>query len=168
MAVAIGAAALVSDELLALRGSVVGLAVLCVIAVVVSQRAGRRQIASLQAEVDNRTTEVRALHIELDRVHFIHFELAGEVVELREQMADYVMPVPVTPDPIYPSLHLPLVRAAFAEELPTTTLRPQPLAVAESPNVEVEADSGSDTVPPRRLLDLTASEIARLRRASNA
>ena len=87
--------------------------------------AGRRQIVALGNEVDERSGEIRALRIELDRVHLIHSELAGEVIRLRDQIADYVVPVPIAPEPIYPSLHLPLVRAAFAEELPPVDAAPE-------------------------------------------
>jgi len=166
LAIGVAAASLLTDGLTVLRASVAGLALVCLIAVVVAQRSGRRQIAALGDEVDERSGEVRALRFELERVHLIHSELADEVVGLRDQMAEYVVPVPVAPEPIYPSLHLPLVRAAFAQELPPVTPLPRPRRVTDSANVE--ADPGSDTVPPRQLLDLTAREIASLRRASSA
>ena len=164
----VAAASLLTDGLTMLRVAVAALALLCVIAVYISQRAGRRQIAALGREVDRRSTEVRALRFELDRVQVIHFELVDEVVRLREEMADYLVPVVSAPEPIYPSLHLPLVRAAFSTEVPPAVPLPRPRRSTEPRNVEVQADSGSDTVPPRQLLDLTASEIALLRRASSA
>jgi hypothetical protein len=168
LALGVAATPLFVEGVPMLRVAVAGLALLCLIALFVAQRSGRRQIVALGNEVDERSGEIRALRIELARVHLIHSELAGEVIRLRDQITDYVVPVPIAPEPIYPSLHLPLVRAAFAEELPPVTSRPSPLRLTESANVEVQADAGSDTVPSRQLLDLTASEIARLRRASSA
>ncbi len=156
------------DGLDALRGAVVVLAVLCVIAVFAIRGHGRHQAAALTHEVEQRRHEVRLLRLELNRVATIQHELADEVVRLREALADFVIPIPVAPDPIYPSLHLPLVRAAFANELSPMTRVPEPKRLTEPVSVAVVADSGSDAAPPRQLLDLTASEIARMRRASSA
>jgi hypothetical protein len=168
LAAGVAAMALLTDGLGWLRAAIAALALLCVVAVVVSRRAGRRRTADLEHDVAQRSNEVRALRMELERVHVIHYELADEVVRMREQMAEYVVPVAVTPDPVYPSLHLPLVRAAFAEELPPAASIPKPRRLTERSNVEVQADPGSDAMPPRQILDLTASEIARMRRASSA
>jgi hypothetical protein len=64
---------------------------------------------------------------------------------------------------VYPSLHLPLVRAAFSTELPTGPIAtPRPAA----PGLQRESTTGGEAHPPRQLLDLTASEIARLRPAN--
>lgn len=167
LALGVAATPLFVEGVPMLRVAVAGLALLCLVALFVAQRSGRRQIVALGNEVDERSGEIRALRIELARVHLIHSELAGEVIRLRDQITDYVVPVPIAPEPIYPSLHLPLVRAAFAE-LPPVKPLPSPRRLTESTNVEVQADAGSDTVPSRQLLDLTASEIARLRRASSA
>jgi hypothetical protein len=168
LAAAVAVTPFAVDGLDALRGAVVALAVLGVIVAFAIRGHGRYQAAALSQEVKQRGHEVRLLRLELNRVATIQHELADEVVRLREELADFVLPIPVAPDPIYPSLHLPLVRAAFANELPPVTRVPEPKRITESPNVAVVADSGSDAAPPRQLLDLTASEIAGLRRVSSA
>ena len=167
LAVGIAVAPWVFDDANVLRGAVSALAFLCVIAVVASQRGRRSQVMQLQEEVASRQSESRALRSELERVHTIHYELSVEVFRLRDQMSQYVVPVLKPPEPVYPSLHLPLVRAAFAEEVPPVRIaRQSPSELGERPTVDVAADSASDTMPPRQLLDLTASEIASLRRAN--
>jgi hypothetical protein len=167
LAVGVAVAPWVFDDANVLRGAVCALALLCVLAVVVSQRGRQGQVLQLQNEVAGRQTEARALRLELERVHTIHYELSVEVSRLRDQMSQYIVPVPTPPEPIYPSLHLPLVRAAFAQEVPPVRMaRRSSQQPGERPNIGVEADSGSDTVAPRQLLDLTASEIASLRRAN--
>jgi hypothetical protein len=155
------------EGLAALRGAVVALAALCVLAVIFSQRAGRRQIVELRREVEDRRGEARTMRFEIERLHVLDAELAAELMYLRDQMSSYIAPVYVAPEPIYPSLHLPLVRAAFSQELPPPTPLPaRGTRRAERAPVDVDADAGSDTQQPRQLLDLTASEIARLRRAN--
>jgi hypothetical protein len=167
LALGVAVAPWVSDDANVLRGAVSALALLCVAAVVTSQWGRQSQVAQLQNEVAGRQAEARALRIELERVHTIHYELSVEVSHLRDQMSQYVVPVPTPPEPIYPSLHLPLVRAAFAQEVPPVRITPKsPQPAGERPQIGVEADSGSDTIAPRQLLDLTASEIASLRRAN--
>ena len=167
LALGVAIAPWVFDDADALRGAVSALALLCVASVVTSQWGRQSQVVQLQNEVAGRQTEARALRLELERVHTIHYELSVEVSQLRDQMSQYVVPVPTPPEPIYPSLHLPLVRAAFAQEVPPVRIaRKSAQQPGERPNIGVEADSGSDTVAPRQLLDLTASEIASLRRAN--
>lgn len=170
LAVAVAATPWAVAGMAALRACVVGLALLAVIVLLATRRSGRRQTHALADEVDRRTREVRSLRLELDRVSSAQFDLVTEVARLREELSDFVAPVPATPDPIYPSLHLPLVRAAFAGEAPAPEpLRvSQPRPMSESAHVEVTADSGSDAEPHRELLDLTASEISRIRQAHSA
>ena len=167
LAVAVGVAAVVFDDAQQLRWVIVGLAALVVLTTALVQRSARRNTAVVSAVVTTHQEQIRTLTIELRRLHDMHDDLMAELVVVREEMANYVTPVPATPDPVYPSLHLPLVRAAFAEELPTVRTAPQPPAVrGESNRVNVDADAGSDPSRTKQLLDLTASEIARLRRAN--
>jgi len=167
LAVGVGVAAVLFDEASQLRWVLVGLAALIVIAVFVIQRSTRRHVAAASAVIDSQQAEIRTLTFELRRLHEMHDLLATELVGFREEMARYVAPVPTPPDPVYPSLHLPLVRAAFATEVPSVQITPAPPPVrGESNRVNVDADAGSDPRDTRQLLDLTASEIARLRRAN--
>jgi hypothetical protein len=167
LAIGVGVAAVLFDEASQLRWVLVGLAALIVVAVLVVQRGARRHVAATSAVVDAQQSEIRTLTFELRRLHEMHDLLATELVGLREEMATYVAPVPVPPDPVYPSLHLPLVRAAFSTEMPTVQITPAPPPTrGESNRVNVDADAGSDPRATRQLLDLTASEIARLRRAN--
>jgi len=167
LAIGVGVAAVLFDEASQLRWVLVGLAALIVVAVLVVQRSARRHVAAASTAVDKQQEEIRTLTFELRRLHEMHDLLATELVGLREEVATYVAPVPSQPDPVYPSLHLPLVRAAFATEVPTVQITPAPPpARGESNRVNVDADAGSDPRDTRQLLDLTASEIARLRRAN--
>jgi hypothetical protein len=166
LALGIGAAALVADGLDVLKLAVAGLAVLCVLVVILTRTSGRRATAALQNALDDTQRQNRSLRIEIERLQSVNNELVIEVARLREQMAGYLTPVPAAPEPIYPSLHLPLVRAAFADELPSVTSLPAPVEQKDDADVDVEGESGHDPRPPRQLLDLTASEIARLRTAN--
>ena len=176
LALAAAVTPMLVDGLLVMRLAIVGLAAACLLTLLVAQRSGRRQIAALHREASQRSSEIRTLRIEFDRVNTVQSDLSVELIRLREQMSQYVTPVPAEPDPVYPSLHLPLVRAAFAAEVPPPA-PPRQLPASkvaaqrhrntpEHSAVGVDADAGSDAMPPRKLLDLTASEIARLRRAN--
>lgn len=167
---AAGAAPFVFEEADTLRASVLALAVLSVAGGLVSQLAHRSTLSALRSEANERTAQTRMLLVELERVHLVHSDLLYEVSGLREHLAQYVAPVLVAPEPVYPSLQLPLVRAAFAGESVAPAARlPRPShRMGERLNVAVETDSGSDPMPSRRLLDLTPNDIAELRSANSA
>lgn len=170
---AAGAAPFVFEEADTLRASVLALAVLTVAGGLVSQLAHRSTLSALRSEANERTVQARMLLAELERVHLVHSDLLYEVSGLREHLAQYVAPVLVAPEPVYPSLQLPLVRAAFAGESGVAAATPPRLPrpshrMGERPNVAVETDSGSDPMPSRRLLDLTPNDIAELRSANSA
>ncbi len=168
LAVAVGAVALFSNDLDVLRWTLAGLAVLCVLLVVLIRTAGRRSAATLEVAIDQYRGESRAMQLELSLLVQAQREMVLEISHLREQVANYVAPVVTIPEVAYPSLHVPLVRAAFAEEHAPAVPVPmaEPLVPAESASIDVSGDAGSDPTPPRQLLDLTASEIARLRHAN--
>lgn len=166
LAAGVGAAAWLADTLEVLRAAVVGLAVLCVLTVWLTRTSGRRSTAALQLAIDQSQTQSRSLRLEVEQLTSVHTELVLEIVRLREQVTGYVAPVPSAPEPIYPSLHLPLVRAAFSEELDPIAPGPEVVERSDDASVDVEGDGGFDPRAPRQLLDLTASEIARLRPAN--
>ena len=169
LAVAVGAVALLSNDLDVLRWTLVGLAALCVLLVLLISMARRRATATMEVALDQYRGESRAMRLELSLLTQAQHEMVLEISHLREQVANYVAPVVTIPEVVYPSLHVPLVRAAFAEELaPAVPPIPmvEPVVAAEPASVDVSGDGGSDPTPPRQLLDLTASEIARLRHAN--
>jgi hypothetical protein len=128
-------------------------------------REVQREVAELRLNQAELLLELRALRGDV--------LVAAHEAERREQERDdqqflvrqLLAPRPAVADPVYPSLHLPLVRAAFSTELPAPPLPPPPPAATRSV-IEREESSGHEPMPPRQLLDLTASEIARLRAAN--
>jgi hypothetical protein len=129
----------------------------------------RNELLEVQREVAELRTNQVELLLELRATRGDVLAAAHEA-ERREQARDdqqvlvrqLLAPRPAVADPVYPSLHLPLVRAAFSTELPAS---PPPPA-AKGTVIEREESSGHEPMPPRQLLDLTASEIARLRAAN--
>ena len=84
----------------------------------------------------------------------------------RDLMHELLTPRPRVADPVYPSLHLPLVRAAFSAEFPVPTEAAPTTEPVHEDYSAADETTGGEAFPPRQLLDLTASEIARLRPAN--
>jgi hypothetical protein len=134
----------------------------------------RRELSDLQGALSDLQSQHRELLLELRamRTELLASaeETARQVEEATDQRAlmhDLLVPqLNPSADPVYPSLHLPLVRAAFSTELPVP---PSPEGVGTRALTDVPAGDdvgGAEPQPPRQLLDLTASEIARLRPAN--
>lgn len=137
----------------------------------------RRDMAELQNQFESAqahhvdvirelTLELRALRAESAATAFETARQLQAATDQRDLVHDLLVPRQPVADPVYPSLHLPLVRAAFAAE---GTARPQvdSTSSGERGDSGVSNDSqGTEPFPPRQLLDLTASEIARLRPAN--
>ena len=183
------------DESWVVQAASTGIIVVLALLLVHSWRRGREQASALWREALDRRRELTELQRQLADVRHQHLEVllelralrdevtrASEVTaqalhaadEQREVMADLLMPRPPVADPVYPSLHLPLVRAAFAAEFPVPT-GDDSHDVGQSSNQSDGRDvdygssdesTGGEPFPPRQLLDLTASEIARLRPAN--
>jgi hypothetical protein len=167
LAAAVAAAAVFVDDIRLVRAGVVVLAVLVVVPFALLLGRSRDTRRSLETMLADRDGEMRVLRQELDVVRQTNAELVLEIGRLRTEIDQLVTPVESVPDPVYPSLHLPLVRAAFAEDLPPTPgFEPVQVPVEVPPSVAV--DGGSDPTTGRRVLDLTASEIRELRQASGA
>lgn len=169
------------DETWALRAGVTGIVALAVVALWILSRASSRQAQQAWIESVERRRESAETHRELAELKTQHLELLLELRVMREEaiqlteeaariasddaeqralMRQMLQPRGPALDPVYPSLQLPLVRAAFSTELPTTPIAtPRPPA----PGLRRESTTGGEAQPPRQLLDLTASEIARLR-----
>ena len=188
LAVLAGAAAIAAvwlvDDSLAVQVGVTGIVVVLVLAVAWSVRSTRNATRSLWDEVRQRRHELVEVQRELSALRGEHRELLLELRSLRGEltaatddisrdiraasdqralMHDLLVPRQPVADPVYPSLHLPLVRAAFSAQLPSQV----PADVSgESHHAQTDETSGSEAFPPRQLLDLTASEIARLRPAN--
>ena len=123
----------------------------------------RRELSDLRAQQVELLLELRSLRAELVAAAE---ETARHVRAATDQSAlmhELLKPREHEADPVYPSLHLPLVRDAFSTEVTPT---PQTTQVAGVSVPETDASSGSEPFPPRQLLDLTAAEIARLRPAN--
>jgi hypothetical protein len=178
------AAVWVVDDAWQLRVAASGVLVVVVIAMLASARSSSTVVEQLWREslqwqneltdVQREVAELRSQHLELLlELRQTRAELSAsvEAAERRAQVRDdqqalmhqLLQPRPAPVDPVYPSLRLPLVRAAFSTELPAP---PPPAAPEPGPRLEREESSGREPLPPRQLLDLTASEIARLRPAN--
>jgi len=172
------------DEAWALRTGVTGILVIALVALWITTRSSSRQAEQYWKEAVQRRSETAETHRELAELKTQHLELLLEIRMMRDEavqlseeaariasddaeqralMRQMLQPRASSLDPVYPSLHLPLVRAAFSTELPTTPVgTPRPPA----PGLHRESTTGGEAQPPRQLLDLTASEIARLRPAN--
>jgi len=127
----------------------------------------QRELTDLQSHHTELLLELRLMRTEIQASAEETSRQVEEATDQRALMHDILAPRLGPPaDPVYPSLHLPLVRAAFSTELP----EPPPHEVADTSartDLPGGADvGGSEPQPPRQLLDLTASEIARLRPAN--
>jgi hypothetical protein len=174
LAAAVAATAAVADDVRLVRAAVVTLAVLVVVPFAVLLGRSRDTERELQALLADRGEQLRArgdelreLRAELTRMDDANTALASELARLREQVAGLVAPVLSEPEPVYPSLHLPLVRAAFSEHVPPVAVF-EPTQVAPEVPPDLAVDSGSEPLEGRRVLDLTAGELQHLRKASGA
>lgn len=176
-----------ADASLAVQVAATALIVLVAVGAFSAVRASRRATLGLWQDAAERRRELIALHRELGEMRSQQVEMFLELRALRVElvaansetvrslqvatdqhslMRDLLVPRQPVPDPVYPSMHVPLVRAAFSaevlpDEAPSESPAPTSVEVPES-----EDSSGGEPFPPRELLDLTASEIARLRPAN--
>ncbi len=186
LVVAIASVALVwvIDDTWALRAGVTGIVVLALVALWTSTRAASRAAQAAWLESVERRREVADTHRELAEIKAQHLEILLELRTMREEavhlsqeaariasddadqralMRQMLLPRSPAFDPVYPSLHLPLVRAAFSTDLPAA---PSSVPRPASPGLQRESTTGAEAQLPRQILDLTASEIARLRPAN--
>jgi hypothetical protein len=125
------------------------------------------QLVELRSQHQDLLAEVRSLRIELVAASQDTARSIQAATDQQAVLQHLLVPRQPVPDPVYPSMHLPLLRKAFATELPST----DPVsgiddkAFADSYPDADETVSG-EPFPSRPLLDLTASEIARLRPAN--
>jgi len=178
----------VIDDAWTLQVGLTGIVVLVLVGLWAAVRSSTRAVEQLRretlerrrglAETQRQLAELKTQHVELllelravrDQAARVAQEAAQAAAQLASDDADqraliHQLTQPRRPvlDPVYPSLHLPLVRAAFSTELssgPIATPRPA------GPGLQRESTTGGEAHPPRQLLDLTASEIARLRPAN--
>ena len=158
LAVALAVAATYVDSLEQMRGVVAGVAVLILVPAFLAWSGARRSArASAQAAQAHRS-ELALVRRELVALRELNLALTVELALMRQQFADYVMPVSAEPETVYPSLQLPLVRAAFGEQ----PAEPGWLDVAPSaapaevpPEVDV---SGVEPKPARQVVDLAGAE----------
>lgn len=176
VAAATVAAVWVVDAEWAVQVGVTGVALLALLALWSVSRAAHELAERLAAEANERRREQQlALQLladartELADLRARQVEMLLELQTLRDAstertlMHELLLPRAPAPEPVYPSLQLPLVRAAFSAEL-----TPEPVSTPKQTTTPLpsEETSGDEPRPPRQLLDLTASEIARLRPAN--
>jgi FtsZ-interacting cell division protein ZipA len=182
------AAVWVIDDTWMLQVGLTGIVVLVLVGIWAAFRASTQAVEQLRRESLERRRDLADTQRELAELKTQHVELLLELRAMRDDAAlaaqaaaraaaqlasddadqralihQLTQPRQPVLDPVYPSLHLPLVRAAFSTELPTGPIAtPRPAA----PGLQRESTTGGEAHPPRQLLDLTASEIARLRPAN--
>lgn len=176
VALATVAAVWLVDTEWTVQAGVTGVALLALLALWSVSRAAREQAERWAAEANERHREQQRMlqqladaNAQLAELRAQHVELLLELRALRDAgaeralMHELLLPREPAPEPVYPSLQLPLVRAAFATEL-----SPEPVATPREAATTMprEETTGAEPRPPRQLLDLTASEIARLRPAN--
>ena len=149
-----GAAAFTDDPAL-LQATVVTTAALAVVAALLAWRTSRRTLQQAGSEARALQLQLSDVRRELSTVRDVGLTLAGEVARLRAHLEEFVLPISAGPEPVYPSLHLPLVRAAFGGGVipDTDAARPVPPAAEVPPTVS--ADAGSEGRSSRQLVDLT-------------
>jgi hypothetical protein len=185
---AVAAIWLVEDSLVT-EVAATAIIVLVSVAAAMSLRSSHQVTTALWNDTMERRRELADVHRELGQLRSQQVELLLELRSLRTELAAlsdetarslqlasdhrdlmHEMLVPRQPvaDPVYPSMHLPLVRAAFSTEMTPTSQPAQSETESRLTDSYPERDesSGSEPFPPRQLLDLTASEIARLRPAN--
>ena len=188
IAAAVVAAVWVVDDTWVLQVGVTGIVLLALVGLWVAARSSARAADQLRRESLERRRDLADTHRELAELKTQYVELLLELRVMRDESSlaaqeaarvaaqvasdeadqrallhQLTQPRQPVLDPVYPSLHLPLVRAAFSTELPATPIStPRPAA----PGLQRESTTGGEAQPPRQLLDLTASEIARLRPAN--
>lgn len=184
VAAAVVAAVWLIEDTWALQVGITGVVLLAVVGIWAVARSASRVGQQVWSESVERRRDLAETHHELSELKAQHIELLFELRAMRaestqmaaaaEQLASddaeqlalmrqLMQPRQPVLDPVYPSLHLPLVRAAFSTELPAGPIAtPRPM----SPRLQRESTTGGEPHPPRQLLDLTASEIAQLRPAN--
>ncbi len=188
IAAAVIAAVWLVDDTWALQVGVTGIVVLALVGLWAASRSSARAGDQFRRESLERRRDLADTHRELAELKTQYIELLLELRAMRDEsvlatqdaarvaaqvasdeadqralLHQLTQPRQQLLDPVYPSLHLPLVRAAFSTELPTGPIAtPRPAL----PGLQRESTTGFEAQPPRQLLDLTASEIARLRPAN--
>ena len=176
-----------ADASVAIHVAATALIVLVALGAFLAIRASRRTTMSLWQDAAERRRELIALHHELGEMRSQQVEMFLELRALRVELAaassetartvqeatdqqslirDLLVPRQPVPDPVYPSMQVPLVRAAFAAEVVTDEPAPETPAPSSVTMPESDDSFGEEPFPPREMLDLTASEIARLRPAN--
>ncbi|HEX5018021.1 MAG TPA: hypothetical protein VFX15_10615 [Actinomycetes bacterium] len=183
VAVAAIAAIWLVDDSLTVQVGATAIVVVLVVVVGLALRSDHQRASALWQAAMDRRHELLEAQRELSQLRAQQTELLLEIRMLRAEvsaaseetarglqiaadrdvlMQELLKPRPAEIDTVYPSLHLPLVRAAFSAEIPPKIPSVEP----DHPPIPETSTSGTEPSPPRQLLDLTASEIARLRPAN--
>ena len=155
LALGLAVAAAFTDDPALLQAGVVATAALAVVATLLAWRASRRTVQRAGSESQALQLQLSDVRRELATVRDVGLTLAGEVGRLRAHLEEFVLPISAGPEPVYPSLHLPLVRAAFGGGVVPDAAQAVTPAAEVPPTVS--ADAGSEGRPSRQLLDLTRS-----------
>ncbi len=158
LAVALALAATYVDSLTQLRWVMAGLAILVLVPAFIAWSGARRAARESSRAVSLHRSELAAVRRELASLRELNLALGVELARMSQQLEDFIVPVVTLPEPVYPSLQLPLVRAAFAE--PPVVAPP----IDELPDVSAAEGmaevvvSGEEPKPARHVVDLANAE----------
>lgn len=158
LAVALALSATYVDSLEQLRWVIAGLAILVLVPAFIAWSGARRSARASAQAIELHRSELAAVRRELAALRELNLALSVELGRMRVQLEELAAPVLVEPEPVYPSLQLPLVRRAFAEQVPMLDPLDQILEyshAAESADVIV---GGEEPRPTRHVVDLADAE----------
>jgi hypothetical protein len=157
LAVALALSATYVDSLAQLRWVIAGLAVLVLAPAFIAWSGARRSARASAAAMQAHRSELAAVRRELAALRELNLALSVELGRMRVQFEEFAAPVVAPPEPVYPSLQLPLVRQAFAEPLSGADRLDEILEYAQTGAAEVVV-AGEEPMPTREVVDLTSAE----------
>jgi hypothetical protein len=158
LAVALALSATYVDSLEQLRWVIAGLAILVLVPAFIAWSGARRSARASAQAIQLHRSELAAVRRELASLRELNLALSVELGRMRVQLAELAAPVLVEPEPVYPSLQLPLVRQAFAAPLAVTVPEPLPEPIPASNSATEVVVTGDEPMPTRRVVDLANAE----------
>jgi hypothetical protein len=157
LAVALALSATYVDSLTQLRWVIAGLAILVLVPAFFAWAGARRSARASAEAIAAHRTELAAVRRELAALRELNLALSVELGRMRAQLEEFATPVVIEPEPVYPSLQLPLVRQAFAETLSVPDQLDDILEYSQTSAPEVVV-TGGEPMPARHVVDLTDAE----------
>jgi hypothetical protein len=158
LAVALALAATYVDSIDRLRWVIAGLAILVLVPAFIAWSGARRSARASARAVELHRSELAAVRRELAALRELNLALSVELGRMRVQMEELAAPVVIEPEPVYPSLQLPLVRQAFAEPVAMADSLDQILEYSNAAGSAEVIVGGEEPRPTREVVDLAGAE----------